>query len=317
MPGRVFPIGAVPLLALVLLCGAVSGCSRRAQASPAPAAADPVIASAGQTVLHASDVEAFLGSLDGAAQRQALKDPQLLQRLLKRELGRRALLQQAQAQKWDQRPEVLARIGRARAEVILDSYLGSVSAPPASYPSEDELQQAYKLNQQRFVSPRSYHLAQIFVASSADAAGRAAAAAKARRLAAQLKAAPSRFADVARTESDDKASAAQGGDLGPLAESQLTPAVRGVAEGLRKGEVSDPLEASGGWHILRLRDTQPAAVRPFEQIEPELKALLRAQRGRENAEAQFNKLLADQHAAIDEIALQKITAASTSDPPSR
>jgi parvulin-like peptidyl-prolyl isomerase len=302
---------------LLVLGWALSGCSRHAQAGPTPAAVDAVILSSDQATLRESDVSTFLDGLDADARSRALQDPQLLQRLLKRELGRRALLLQAQRQQWEQRPDVAAQIERARTDVILDSYLRSVAAPPDNYPSAAELQQAYQLNQQRFLSPRSYRLAQIFIASPADPAGQAAAAAKARRLAAQLKAAPARFADVARAESDDKASAAQGGDLGPMAETQLAPAIRSIAEGLGQGEVSDPVQVSGGWHILRLLETQPAALRPFDQVKPELTALLRQQRTQENAAAYFNKLLADQHAAVDESVLQKLAAAGASHSPDR
>lgn len=288
-----------PRFAPPLLLAFTLGCSQHAQAD------DPVVAKSDTMSLRASEVQGFLQTLDSAAQQRVHKDPQFLLGLLKQEIARRALLQQAQAQKWEQRPEVAALIERTRTEVVLDSYLKSVSAPAASFPSEAELQQAYKLNQQRFLMPRTYRLAQIFVAVPADAAGAASAEARARRLLAQVRASPERFGEVARKESDDKASAAQGGDLGSVAETQMVPAIKAAVQGLGKGEISDPVNAAGGWHLLRLIDTQPAAPRPFELVRDELATALRQQRAQENAAAYLNKLLADQHAAVDEISLQK------------
>lgn len=294
-----------PWLAPLLLLAFMLGCSQHAQAD------DPVVARSDTMSLRASEVQGFLQTLDATTQQRAHKDPQFLLGLLKQEIARRALLQQAQAQKWEQRPEVAALIERTRTEVVLESYLKSVSAPPTSFPSEAELQQAYKLNQQRFLMPRTYHLAQIFVAVPADAVGVAGAEAKARRLLGQVRAAPERFGEVARKESDDKASAAQSGDLGSVAEGQIVPAIKAAVQGLGKGEISDPVNAGGGWHLLRLIDTQPAAPRLFEQVRDELAAMLRQQRAQENAAAYFNKLLADQHAAVDEISLQKAMVSGT------
>ncbi len=273
---------------------------------------DPVVAKSDTVTMHASDVKSLLDTLDPAAQRQAEKDPSLLLRLVKQEMGRRALLQQARAQKWEQRPEVAAQIERSRSEIVLNAYLQSVAAPPSSFPSDAELQEAYKLNQQRFIAPRTDHLAHIFIAAPADAAGAKAAKAKADRLAAQLKSAPDRFAELARTESDDKASAAQGGDLGVVAETQLAPEIRGAVQGLPEGGISEPVNAAGGWHLLRLIETHPASPLPFEKVKDELTRLLRQQRTQENAATYFNKLLADEHTAIDEISLQKATPAEAS-----
>lgn len=263
---------------------------------------DPVVARSDTATLRASDVRKLLAGLDVNTQQLAGRDPQLMLRLLKQELGRRALEQQAQAQKWEQRPEVIAEIERSRREVVASSYLQSVSAPPAGFPSDAELQEAYKLNQQLYLAPRSYHLEQIFVAIPADAAGRTAAEAKIRQLAREVRNSPERFADLARSESDAKA----GGDLGWVAESQVVPEIRNAVQGLARDQISDPISAAGGWHLLKLIDTRPAQVAPFDQVKNDLAARLRQQRTQQNAAGYVSQLLDQQHAAVDEISLQKV-----------
>ncbi len=120
-------------------------------------------------------------TLDPAVRKQALGDPTLMAKLVRAELARMAVLKEAEARKWDQRPEVVQEIQRVRDEAITSSYLMSVSAPPADYPSEADIQSAYDLNRDALMRPRQYRLSQIFVALPTGRRCKAEAAARARR----------------------------------------------------------------------------------------------------------------------------------------
>jgi peptidylprolyl isomerase len=245
-----------------------------------------------------------MAGLEPAQRENVAKDPQLAAGLIKQTFARRALLLQAQAQKWDEKPEVQAQIRRSREEIISNALLQSVSTPPDSYPSDDELHQAYQKNQDRLLKPRAYHLAQIYLAvPDGAAAGSADAKAvqdKADKLARELKASPAHFGDTAQAQSEDKSSARNRGDLGWLPENQIAPEVRSVVAALAKGDVSEPVFASGGWHIVQLIDTRAKSPASFDEAKDELRQLLRQQRKQELAEAYMEKLLADQHAVVDQ-----------------
>lgn len=286
-------------LAAALSMQLLSSCSAKAE--------DPVVVKSDLGLLHVSEVRQLVDGLSPDARQQIKNNPQVLAGLLKQEVEKRALQKQIEDQHWDQRPEVKAEIEKARAEVVMNSFLRSVSDAPSAYPAEADIEQAYKLNQQRFLVPRQFHLAQIYLAeppSGADAAVEARAA----ELVKQLRGTPDRFADLARTKSDDKASASQGGDLGWLPETQITPEIRSVVLGMGKGEVSEPIRINGGWHVVRLLDTKAATTRSLDEVKPELTQLLRRQKAQESAVAYMNKLLLDEHAAIDEISLEKVTS---------
>ena len=72
------------------------------------------------------------------------------------------------------------------------------------------------------------------------------------------------IAELARENSTDKGSAAQGGDLGPIQRGQLVPEFEKVAFSLKDGEISDPVQTQFGWHIIMVEIT-PASTTPFEQ----------------------------------------------------
>jgi len=60
------------------------------------------------------------------------------------------------------------------------------------------------------------------------------------------------FAKLAKANSDDKLSAAQGGDLGWSSPGRLVPQFEEVMNQLEIGEISQPFETQFGWHILEV-----------------------------------------------------------------
>ena len=288
----------VPTAWLLFVVGGVS-------ATVAIRANDRVVARTDALTLHESDVKALLAELDTTTRERLTKDTAALAALIRRELGRRALQQRALDEKWDERDEVKARLERLRLDFIASSYLEAQSTPPSTFPSDAEIETAYQLNQQRFVTPRQFHLAQLYVRRPADKAQLADARSRAATLADELRKNPERFGETARRKSDDSASAPLSGELGWLGEDNIQPAIRAVAIGLAPGEVSEAVEADDGWHILRMIETKPAAVAPLAQVRETLVAMLRQQRAQENATAYMTRLLTEQQAAVDEITLAK------------
>jgi peptidyl-prolyl cis-trans isomerase SurA len=60
------------------------------------------------------------------------------------------------------------------------------------------------------------------------------------------------FAKLAKSNSDDKLSAAQGGDLGWSSPGRLVPQFEKVMDELEIGQISQPFETQFGWHILQV-----------------------------------------------------------------
>ena len=62
------------------------------------------------------------------------------------------------------------------------------------------------------------------------------------------------FAELARTHSDDQASASSGGDLGWIGPGEMTPAFQQVIESLPPGSISEPFRTPYGWHLAKVID---------------------------------------------------------------
>jgi peptidylprolyl isomerase len=277
----------------------------QAQAADAPPEA---VARIGSTDISATQLRDFIRNLDPAVRKQALADPAVMNKLVRQELARMALLNEAQAKKWEQRPEIVARIQQSRDDVVVTTYLASVGAVPADYPTDAQVQTAYDQNRDKFMVPRQYHLQQIFVQlpAGSDKKAEDAAEKKAEDLARRAKAKGANFEELARANTDGKEMAQQGGDLGWTPESQIIPEIRTQVAGMSPGEISEPIRTAQGWHIIRMVETKPAAPRPLAEIRDQLVAYIRQQKLQENEQAYIQAL----PLAVNEIGLKKIFEAA-------
>jgi parvulin-like peptidyl-prolyl isomerase len=277
--------------------------------SPASAqSTDDVVAKLGAAEIRVSDLQKLLETQPPEVRDQVLKSPQALDRLVRTEVYRRALIEEARTKGWDKRPDVALQMERAREQALLTSYMNDLARPPTDFPGEAELTAAYNANQAEFAAPRQFRVAQIFVAVPKDAAK--ADVDKLRKKAedvfkrAQAKEAD--FSRLAQANSDHKASAEQGGDLGWMAERDMIPEMRALLPTLAKGEVGKPVRTEQGWHVIKLLDLKPAGVKPLAEVRTQLAAALRQRLAQENEKRYLDKLAEQTPLAVNEIALGKL-----------
>lgn len=266
-----------------------------------------------QVQVTQADVTTMLKAVDPQVRQQLAADPKKLDEVVRSRLAVEAVLAEAHAKGWEKQPNVQAMIEEARRDVILRSYLASVSAPPADYPSDADIQAAYQQNQSAFAVPRAMRISQIYVAlpPNADAAAVEKARQRATDLSRQVHGKGADFAALAQADSDDKTSAARGGDMGFVPAPLLLPEVRQVAENMKPGDVAGPIQTRAGFHVIKLVDTHAAGVAPLSAVKERLRAELRQQRAQQNAQAYMAKLVTSGGGApIDEAALAKALAAA-------
>lgn len=145
--------------------------------------------------------------------------------------------------------------------------------------NEDDLRTYYKENVDRLAGKEERRASHILITASKDAApaDRDKAKARAEELLAQVRKAPASFAEVAKKNSQDPGSAAQGGDLNFFARGAMVKPFEEAAYALKKGEISDVVETDFGYHVILLTDIKSPRKPSFEELRPSMEAELKQQ----------------------------------------
>jgi peptidylprolyl isomerase len=278
------------------------------RAGEAGVKAGEVIARVGTNDVTAEEVRAAVALMDPRQQSALARDPALLSQTVRSLLANRLVLKEAAAKKWEQQPAVVAQLARARENLIVESYIQSLTLPPENYPSDAEIKAVYEANQTALVVPRRFQLAQVVILVAKDAE-KAAEEDKRKRLdevSKKLKQPGADFGAIARASSEDKVSADQDGEVGWVAEADLRPEIRAQVTGLSKSGVSDPVRLDDGWHILKLLDTEASRTRSLSEVRDALVERMRAERAEANRRAYLTDLLKQNPPVVNEIALSKV-----------
>lgn len=145
--------------------------------------------------------------------------------------------------------------------------------------TDDDIKAYYDQNQKQYATEeqrRASHIL-ITVKKDASAADKAAAKSKAESLVAQLRKNPGDFAKLAKANSEDPGSAANGGDLGYFNKDAMVKPFADAAFSLKQGEISDPVESDFGYHVIEVTGIKPASVKPLESVKAEIGAEIKKQ----------------------------------------
>lgn len=150
--------------------------------------------------------------------------------------------------------------------------------------SDEELQKYYRRHLDLFDIPEQVDAAHILIKvdQNADEQTRE----KKKTLAAKLLAdarSGQDFAELARTNSDDKASAVKGGELGFFTRGTMVPPFEQAAFNMKPGEISDLVETSFGYHIIKVKAYTEPGVKPLEDAIDQVKAGLRVEKAKQLA----------------------------------
>jgi parvulin-like peptidyl-prolyl isomerase len=154
--------------------------------------------------------------------------------------------------------------------------------------AESELKAAYEQVKGQYTG-KEYHVEHILVEKEADA----------KAITAQIKAGGN-FEQIAKDKSKDPGSAPNGGDLGWFSSGRMVPEFENVAFKLNKGEISEPVKTTFGYHLILVEDKKAAQNQPLDSVKPELaKEALQKTKGEEldkllkTEGSRFQKLLSD------------------------
>jgi parvulin-like peptidyl-prolyl isomerase len=141
--------------------------------------------------------------------------------------------------------------------------------------SDEEAKQYYDSHLVNFAIPEQIRASHILITTrvkdpNADPNQvKAAAKEKAGKLLKQIKEGGD-FAAIAKANSDDPGSVAEGGDLGFFPRGKMVPPFDQAAFATKVGDISDLVETTYGYHIIKVTDHKDASTTPFEEIKAKI-----------------------------------------------
>jgi len=240
-----------------------------AQDKPAPAAGanDPIVIAAGDLAIRQSEFEQALKTLPeqyqqyamGAGKRQFAED-YLRMKMLAAE-GMKAGL--------DKSADVVAQLNLMRENLVANAQLQKIEEGIKI--SDADLKKKYDETKNAYEQVKARHILVAFKGSPAAQQGKPElteeqAKAKAEDLRKQIVGGAS-FEELAKKESDDVGSGAQGGDLGEFSRGQMVPEFEKAAFEAKVGDVTPVVRTQFGYHIIKV-DAHGST--PFEEVKANL-----------------------------------------------
>ncbi|MFZ2491908.1 MAG: peptidylprolyl isomerase [Thermoanaerobaculia bacterium] len=248
------------------LASAVAFAQDKPAAPPAPAG-DPIIMAAGDITVRQSEFEKAIKALPAEYQQYALGAGR--KNFAEDYLRMRMLAAAGVKAGLDKDPAVLEQLSLMRENLIAQAQLDRIDKEIAI--SEEDLKKAYEAKKNEYEQVSARHILIAFKGSPAAQPGKKElseeeAKAKAEDLRKQLAGGAS-FEELAKKESDDTGSGANGGELGSFARGQMVPEFEKAAFEGKIGEISPAIRTQYGFHIIRVDAHETT---PFEQVRPTL-----------------------------------------------
>jgi len=186
--------------------------------------------------------------------------------------------------------------------------------------TEQDLQAYYDQHRDEYRVPEQVKVSHILIKTPLPAPGAKvddnaveAARKKAEDILKQVKSGGD-FAKLAEKNSDDTVSAKKGGELGWIGRGRTVPEFEKAAFSLAKGETSDLVKSSYGFHIIRVEDKQNAHMKTLAEVRSEIADKVKQQKTARATEAAANTLLSQARTdGLDKAAASKGAQLVTTD----
>jgi peptidyl-prolyl cis-trans isomerase C len=234
-----------------------------APAKPAaPAAAtssNPVVLTVGTEKITKTQFEAILAQVVAQMppERRATAESPEAKRALAEQLAElKALAQEARRQKLDQTPEAKVQMEMRADQLVAGMLYQQISK--SAKPTPEDLKTYYDEHKNEYETVTARHILIRFAGSAVPMRAEqkdltdAEALAKAQDLRAKIVAGGS-FEDLAKAESDDTGSGANGGALGEFTRGRMVPQFEEAAFKLAVNEVSEPIKTQFGYHVIQVQ----------------------------------------------------------------
>lgn len=234
---------------------------------------DPIVATVNGQPVRLSDLEVAQQSLP--AQYRSMPLQAVFPALLERIIDSKLVVQEGKKSKTNEDAAFKKRMAFVEEQVLQDFW---IQREIAKMVTAEKIQQRYQERLKSLPAEEEVHARHILVSTEDEA----------KALIAELKKGAA-FDKLAKEKSTDKASGAEGGDLGWFKKSDMVKEFADAAFGLKKGELSEtPIKTQFGYHIIQIDDRRTAPPPALEELSDQIREEL----AREAVTAQLDKLRA-------------------------
>jgi peptidyl-prolyl cis-trans isomerase C len=227
-------------------------------AAQAPAAApkDPIVATVNGVPVRLSELEVAQQSLPPQYRSMPLQAvfPALLDRLVDSKL----VVQEGKKNKVTEDPAYKKRLAFVEEQVLQDFWIQREIARKVT---AEKLRQRYEERLKSIPAEEEVHAKHILVATEDEA----------KAVIAEIKKGAA-FDKLAKEKSTDKASGAEGGDLGWFKKSDMVKEFADAAFDLKKGQLTEtPIKTQFGFHVIQVEDRRKAPPPAYEELAEQLR----------------------------------------------
>jgi peptidyl-prolyl cis-trans isomerase C len=266
-----------------------------AQPAPAPkqAQTDPIVVAAGNVTIRQSEFENALKTLPAEYQQFALGPGK--KQFAEDYLRMKMLAAEGMKAGLDKDADVVRQLDLMRENLVANAQLQKMEQAIA-VPAEDVRKQ-YDENKAQYEQVKARHILVAFKGSPAAQEGKPElteeqAKAKAEDLRKQIVGGAS-FEDLAKKESDDVGSGANGGELGEFGRGQMVPEFEKAAFEAKAGDITPVVRTQFGYHIIKVDEH---TTTPFEEVSEQLERTTRQKK----LQAELDRMKADAKVTYNE-----------------
>jgi peptidyl-prolyl cis-trans isomerase C len=273
-------------------------------------AGDEVLAENAAVKLTRSDFETDLLRVAPEMRGEFAASPKRLTMMLNTLLLDKTLAKEARDAGLDRNEEIARRLALETDRFLAQAMIGKIENDAAA---EFDAKQAgllataretYMLNKEKYRRPEQISASHILFDPAKR--GNDAALALAKETRAKLLAGAN-FATTAAAVSDDPTAKTNGGELGWFTPNKMDPAFSKAAFALKSaGDLSEPVQSSFGWHIIRLDGRRPPQDLPWEQARKQIMTDLKQRYVKEARDARLNAIRNDPSMKVNQAAIDAL-----------
>ncbi|HHO75180.1 MAG TPA: hypothetical protein ENN05_01985 [Deltaproteobacteria bacterium] len=249
------------LIVVLFVCIGMSGCTKSDDTSSANDATQKemvknvstdkdMVARVGDDVMTKADLQQILSQIP-LQYRSRYSSVQGLKDLVDRLVGMKMLAWEARKQGLDKRPDIKVKLDNMIEQILAHEIEQEIRETIKV--DEKDIEGYYKDNQDTYSSPAKIKAFHILV----DTKDEAESILKEIRGGADFK-------ELARQRSKCP-SAAKSGDLGWFERGKMDPSFEKAAFDLNKGEISDVVKSTFGYHLIKVDNIRPARTKTLDQ----------------------------------------------------